>query len=66
MAKQFKKALREAGKLKGVQLDPLRQAFITDLLFAVQFEVDLYDEGDDGAVSDVTPHRKFIKKWKDA
>jgi hypothetical protein len=51
--------------LEGVDDDRLRFKTIPDLLFAAQFEVDLFEEGDSSAVSGtaVRKIRSFIRKW---
>lgn len=62
---KFTVALREFGKLAGVDDDPARTKTIADLVFIAQFEIDLFNEGDSCLTAkQLAPIRRFVKKWK--
>lgn len=65
MQSEFDKARRSFGKLAGVNNDPMAQHTIADLVFAAQFEIDLFEEGDSELkASEIKPIRKFVQTYQ--
>jgi hypothetical protein len=58
---RFDKAYKQFSSLEDVDDDPARTPTVADLVYMAQFEIDLVESGESEV--DVTPHRKFVKKW---
>ncbi len=61
---KFNLAWGEFIDLPGVNSDPLTQTTIADLIFAAQFEVDHFEEGESELTSaDIAKIKKFLHTW---
>lgn len=65
MKTKFEQARDEVLLLNYVDNDFFRYNNISDLIYAVQFEIDLYEMGDSEATEkDYKQFKAYIKKWK--